>query len=249
MRCALASKNQIEGKRAVMEALKADVPIQKLAIANNINRDGLIKDILKRAYSKNIPVSDMDAKQLTKICNTSVNQGIVAITKPYVYSPLSKIIEMSSQKEASLVVVCDHITDTHNFGAILRSAESVGCDGIVIPNARSADVNSTVYKTSAGAVTHISIAQVSNIARSIDEFKRSGYWICGATEHAKSLVWDSDLTGRICLVLGNEEKGISDLVKKQLDFSCALPQAGKISSLNVAQASTVFMYEWLRQNR
>ena len=153
----------------------------------------------------------------------------------------------NSAKDA-LVVVCDHVTDAGNLGAIVRSAESVGASGVVIPNARSAQVTAATYKTSAGAVAHLPVARVPNLKRALQELKDAGFWVVGATEHAEDLLWDTDMTGRMALVMGNEHDGISELVLKNCDLACRLPQKGAISSLNVAQASTVFMYEWLRQN-
>lgn len=245
----MATGNQIEGKRAVFEAFMSDVPISSLRIANNIQKDSLLNKIIELSKSKGIKLIYCENSEIKKLSNTRSSQGIIAFSKQYSYASISGIIKNSENRENSLVVVCDHITDTHNFGAILRSAESVGASGIVIPNARSVEVNSTVYKTSAGAALHVDIARVPNLARCITDLKNAGFWVCAATEHADEVVWDANLKGKIALVLGNEEKGISDNLLKNCDFATCLPQMGHISSLNVAQASTVFMYEWLRQNR
>lgn len=244
----MAANNQIEGKRAVYEAYLSDVPISSLKIANNIQKDSLVNKIISLSKQKGVKPIFCDNSEIKKLSNTQSSQGIIAITKQYKYAYIPEIMTVCENKEASLVVVCDHITDTHNFGAIIRSAESVGASGIIIPNARSVEVNSTVYKTSAGAALHINIARVPNLARAISDFKAAGFWVCAATEHADLPIWDANLQGKIVLVLGNEEKGISDNLLKNCDFAAYLPQMGHISSLNVAQASTVFMYEWLRQN-
>lgn len=244
----MVASNQIEGKRAVYEALQSSVPISSLKIANNIQKDSLINKIISLSKSKGVKLSFCDNSEVKKLSNTQSSQGIIAIAKQYDYASIGEIMASCKNKESSLVVVCDHITDTHNFGAIIRSAESVGASGIIIPNARSVEVNSTVYKTSAGAALHLNIARVPNLARAISDFKASGYWVCAATEHADTSIWNVNLQGNIVLVLGNEEKGIADNLLKNSDFAACLPQMGHISSLNVAQASTVFMYEWLRQN-
>lgn len=154
----------------------------------------------------------------------------------------------SAPKQASLVVLLDHVVDEGNFGAIVRSAEVVGASCVIIANARCASVGVGAYKTSAGAVLHMPIVQVVNLARAIDELKEHGFWVIGASEHAQQTVWNAPFSGNVCLVMGSEENGISSLVQKKCDFVCKLPQRGRIESLNVAQAATVMCYEWMRQN-
>lgn len=157
--------------------------------------------------------------------------------------------QTAAHKQASLVVLLDHVVDEGNFGAIVRSAEVVGASCVIIANARCASVGVGAYKTSAGAVLHMPIVQVVNLARAIDELKEHGFWVIGASEHAQQTVWDAPFTGNVCLVMGSEENGISSLVQKKCDFICKLPQRGRIESLNVAQAATVMCYEWMRQNK
>ena len=144
---------------------------------------------------------------------------------------------------------CSIISPTPQPGAIARSAESVGACGIIIPNKRAAHVTAATYKSSAGAIAHIPVSQVANISTCLDRLKKEGFWVAAATEHAQEYVWDANLKGRIVLVMGNEGEGVSRLVLESCDFGVKLPQVGDISSLNVAQASTACMYEWLRQNR
>lgn len=156
--------------------------------------------------------------------------------------------QTAAHKQASLVVLLDHVVDEGNFGAIVRSAEVVGASCVIIANARCASVGVGAYKTSAGAVLHMPIVQVVNLARAIDELKEHGFWVIGASEHAQQTVWDAPFSGNVCLVMGSEENGISSLVQKKCDFICKLPQRGRIESLNVAQAATVMCYEWMRQN-
>ena len=156
--------------------------------------------------------------------------------------------QASAHKQASLVVLLDHVVDEGNFGAIVRSAEVVGASCVIIANARCASVGVGAYKTSAGAVLHMPIVQVVNLARAIDELKEHGFWVIGASEHAQQTVWNAPFAGNVCLVMGSEENGISSLVQKKCDFICKLPQRGRIESLNVAQAATVMCYEWMRQN-
>ena len=229
----------------MLEALSSGVEFKSVLIADNAEKDALLGRIIERVQKKGIEISYVSAKQLSKIAKQANTQGIVAYASAFEYACLEDVIKDDTP---SLVVVCDHITDVGNLGAIIRSAESVGALCVVIPNARSASVVPVVYKTSAGAVSHIPISQVSNIARTIEFLKSQGFWVVGASEHSENLMWDANLEGRIALVLGSEEKGISELVLKTCDDTFKLPQLGDISSLNVAQASTVFMYEWVRQN-
>ena len=148
----------------------------------------------------------------------------------------------------ALVVLCDHLTDAGNLGAISRSCEAVGASGLIIPNKRSARVEASTYKSSAGAITHVPVAQVSNIVQSIHRLQEEGFWVCAATEHTDDLVWNANLKGKIAIVLGNEHDGVSRLVLEHCDMYAKLPLEGEVASLNVAQAATAVMYEWLRQN-
>ena len=235
----------IFGKRPVLEALVSGVELKNVSIADTAEKDALLKRIVELIDKKGVKRERISAKDLKRIAKDANTQGVVAHAAPFKYASIEEVV---NDAEKSLVVVCDHITDVGNLGAIIRSAESVGATCVVLPNARSAGVMSVVYKTSAGAVSHIPVAQVSNVARTLELLKSNGFWVVGASEHAENLMWDANLEGRIALVLGNEEKGISDLVLKTCDDTFKLPQLGDISSLNVAQASTVFMYEWVRQN-
>lgn len=235
----------IFGKRPVLEALQSGVELKSVSIADTAKSDALLNRIVELLQKKNVRYQKISARDLRRIAKDVNTQGIVAHVAPFKYANIEDVVTDDMNR---LVVVCDHITDVGNLGAIIRSAESVGATCVVIPNARSASVTSIVYKTSAGAVSHIPISQVSNIVRTLEFLKDQGFWVVGATEHAENLMWDANFEGRIALVLGNEEKGISDLVLKTCDDTFKLPQLGDISSLNVAQASTVFMYEWVRQN-
>lgn len=246
----------IIGKRATIEALKSGFPLERIILADNLERDGLVKDILRKADQRDVPVKMMSRKRIDELCghrNDRSHQGVITEARPYAYAPLSAILEDAneiyrSRDGRALVVICDHITDAGNLGAIARSAESVGASGIIVPNARSAQVTPTTYKASAGAISYLHICQVPNLQRTIEVLKDEGFWIVGATEHADDLAWQTDLKGKIALVMGNEQSGISHLTLEHCDLMCKLPQEGEISSLNVAQASTVLMYEWLRQN-
>ena len=253
----MAEENHmILGRRATFEALKSGMPLARVLVYDGVERDQSIEDILKRSQRAGVRVEFLPKRKFEAACGDMeghASQGVAAETPPFPYVGVEEVVEQANvdaeqAQGRALVVVCDHITDAGNLGAIVRSAESVGASGIVIPNARSAQVTAATYKTSTGAVAHIPVARVPNLKRSLQQLKDAGFWVVGATEHAEDLLWDTDMTGRIALVMGNEHDGISELVLKNCDLACKLPQEGSISSLNVAQAATVFMYEWLRQN-
>lgn len=243
----------IEGKRPVVEALRTQVPMRCVLMADNVQRDSLINDILRKAKNRDIPVKTISRKKLDEISERGSHQGVIAEALPFEYVNGSAIIEAAAASAAkhdgrALVVVLDHLTDAGNLGAIARSAESVGAAGIVIPNKRAARVTAATYKSSAGAISHIPVAQVANIASTLDRLKEEGFWVAAASEHSSDVVWKANLKGKIVLVLGNEAEGVSRLALETSDFSVKLPMEGEVSSLNVAQAGTALMYEWLRQN-
>ncbi len=243
----------IEGKRAVIEALRTHVPLECVLMADNLNRDSLVNDILRKTSNLDVPVKAVPRKRLDEISAHGSHQGVVAQAQPFKYVNVTTILQSCDDHAqrtggAALVVVLDHVTDAGNLGAIARGAESVGASGIVIANKRAAHVTAATYKSSAGAILHIPVAQVANISSCLSRFKKEGFWVAAATEQAADTVWDADLAGKIVLVVGSEGNGISRLVLEGCDFNVALPQMGEISSLNVAQAATACMYEWLRQN-
>jgi 23S rRNA (guanosine2251-2'-O)-methyltransferase len=165
----------------------------------------------------------------------------------YRYASLADLLKIAKGKESALIVVLDHITDVGNLGAVIRSAEVVGACGLVIPKRRAASVNEAVFRTSAGAVEHIMIAQEANIADTIRRLQDNQFWVGAATEHARQDIWSAPLEGRFALVMGSEDEGISRLVRQSCDFEFCLPVCGVTQSLNVAQAATAIMYEWLRR--
>ena len=244
----------IEGKRPIIEALRTEVPLKYDLMADNVQRDGMVADILRKAKAHDVPVKKISRKKLDEMSERGSHQGFIAETKPFEYVNVTTLLNNAAICAAqhdgrALIVVCDHLTDAGNLGAIARSAESVGAAGIVIPNKRSARVTAATYKSSAGAISHIAVSQVANISSCLERLKKEGFWVAAATEHAQDYIWDANLKGKIALVLGNESEGVSNLVLESCDFGVKLPQVGEISSLNVAQASTACMYEWLRQNR
>jgi 23S rRNA (guanosine2251-2'-O)-methyltransferase len=165
----------------------------------------------------------------------------------YDYATLFDLINAARGRDNALILVLDHITDAGNMGAVLRSAEVVGATGVLIPAKRAAPVNETVYRSSAGAVEHLRVAREPNLTSALKRLKEAGFWVAGATEQASDDLWHAPLEGRLALVMGAEDTGLSRLVRATCDFEVKLPQRGVTPSLNVAQAATVLMYEWLRR--
>lgn len=237
----------IEGRRAVEEALGAGVPLKSALVQiQSLDADPALERLAQRLGAAGVSVERVPRNRLDQLSSHGAHQGVIARAKPFQYVELGDVIAAAGRGNA-LVLVLDHVTDEGNFGAIVRTAEVVGAAGVVIAKARSASVGVGAYKTSAGAVLHIPIAQVSNLARAVEELKAAGFWSCASTEHAKDDVWSAPLAGRVALVMGSEGEGISRLVLEKCDFACKLPQRGRVESLNVAQACTVMCYEWLRR--
>ncbi len=239
----------LEGRNALVEALDASAPISCIYASAAAADDGRVESALKKAQRAGITVRTVSTAELDKMSERGSHQGIIAKMEPYSYASVHELIEQSRDKENALIIACDHITDAGNFGAICRTAEVVGACGMLIPNKRNARVNANVYKTSAGAVSHLPIAMEANLVRSLQALKEENFWVVGASEHATQLLWDANLKGRIVLVMGSEGDGLSRLTLETCDMLVALPQAGKVESLNVAQACTALSYEWMRQCR
>lgn len=237
----------IEGRRAAAEALRCGFPVKRALIAEGQGSDAALARLVDELSRANIPIKTVPRGLLDAISSHGAHQGVALEVGAFPYADLADIIACA-QDGPALIVVLDHVTDDGNFGAIVRSAEVVGAAGVVVANKRAAGVTVGSYKTSAGAVMHLPIAQVPNIARAIDDLKEAGFWVAGASEHAQDVCWGSPLQGRVALVMGSEGDGISRLVLEKCDFLTKLPQLGATESLNVAQAATALCFEWLRRN-
>lgn len=238
----------IEGRRAAAEALRVGFPVKRALVAEGEGRDAALAQLMGNMQAAGIPVQRVPRAELDALSAHGAHQGIALEVGAFPYADLADVIERASDGSA-LVVVLDHVTDAGNFGAIVRSAEVVGAAGVVIASKRAAEVTVATYKTSAGAVMHLPIARVPNIARALEDLKAAGFWAVGASEHADAVCWETPLAGRIALVMGSEGDGISRLVLETCDDLTRLPQRGQTESLNVAQAATALCYEWLRQNQ
>lgn len=236
----------IEGRRATDEALELGLPITRALVQKDGGQgDPALSQLAARLEASGIEVERVAKPVLDSLSSHGAHQGVMLRVRPYRYAELHDVLERAGEGPA-LVIVLDHVTDEGNFGAIVRTAEVVGAAGVVVARARAARVGVGAYKTSAGAVMHLPIAQVSNLVNALDELKEHGFWAGAATEHAHDVIWDAPLAGRVALVMGSEGSGISRLVREHCDFEFRLPQRGRVESLNVAQATTAIAYEWLR---
>ncbi len=237
----------VEGRNAVIEALRAGRMIDKIFIQKG-ETDKTLGHIASKAREAGIVVVDADRRKLDSMSQTHAHQGVIALTAVREYCSVSDILDIAKENgEAPFVVVCDEISDPHNLGAVIRTAEAAGVHGIIIPKRRSAGVTSIVDKTSAGAVEHMAVARVSNLSAALKELKDAGVWIYGTAAEGVSPLWQTDLKGPICIVIGSEGDGISRLIRENCDFLVSIPMKGKVSSLNASAAAAVLIYEALRQ--
>lgn len=242
-------EDQVEGRNSVLELLESGRDINKIFVARG-EKHGSINKIIAVAKERKIIIVEKDRKQLEEMAQTENYQGVIAIVPPFEYCEISDIInEAKSKEQDPFVIILDGIEDPHNLGSIIRTAETAGVHGIIIPKRRAVAVNSTVNKASAGAVEHMKIARVTNISDAIDELKREGLWICGTDVATEKYYYNQDLTGPIGIVIGNEGKGISDKVKKNCDFLVKIPMQGKIGSLNAAVSTGIVVYEAVKQRK
>jgi 23S rRNA (guanosine2251-2'-O)-methyltransferase len=237
----------IEGRNAVIEALRAGMPIRRILIAEGAQPDRTLDEITRRAEQTGIALARAPKRELDAKSERGAHQGVLADAAPYPYASLDSVLARTKDKRQSLIIALDHITDPGNLGAIVRTAEVIGADGVLVAKKRAAAVTPAAYKASAGALAHVALAQEANIVRSLERCKDAGYWIAGASEHATQSVWDAPLEGRVVLVMGSEGEGLARLTRETCDFLVSLPQSGKVGSLNVAQATTAIAYEWLRR--
>jgi len=239
----------IEGRNAVTEALRAGRNIDKIYIAKG-EVDKTLGHIASRAREMGIVVVEADRRKLDSMSVTHAHQGVVALAAVREYSSIDDILRIAEERgEDPFVIVCDEISDPHNLGAIIRTAECVGAHGIIIPKRRSAGLTSIVGKTSAGAVEHMAVARVSNLTAAIKELKERGLWVYGTAANAPAGMWDTNLTGPVCIVIGSEGDGMGRLVAENCDVLVSIPMHGRVNSLNASAAASILMYEVLRQRR
>lgn len=235
--------DQVEGRNAVLELLESGRDINKILVANG-EKHGSIHKILAIAKERKIIVTEMERNKLNQIAQTPNNQGVIAIVPPYDYCEVEDILEEAKRKdEMPFILILDGIEDPHNLGSIIRTAETAGVHGIIIPKRRAASVNSTVSKVSAGAVEYMKIARVNNINETIRYLKEQDVWICGTDMDTNIIYTKQDYKMPIAIVIGSEGFGMSRLVKENCDFLVKIPMKGKITSLNASVSAGIIMYE------
>ncbi|MEI3110707.1 MAG: 23S rRNA (guanosine(2251)-2'-O)-methyltransferase RlmB [Oscillospiraceae bacterium] len=237
----------IEGRNAVIEALRAGTAIDKIYLAKG-DTDSALGHIANTARANGVVVVNADRRKLDEMSRTNAHQGVIAVAAVREYASIEDIFQRAEEQgEAPLIVLCDELSDPHNLGAVIRTAECAGAHGVVIPKRRSAGLTAIVAKTSAGAVSHIPVARVPNLTALMKELQKRGVWIFGAEMNGTTSLYEADLKGPAAIVIGSEGSGMSRLVAETCDFTVSIPMKGKINSLNASAAAAILLYEAVRQ--
>ncbi len=243
------NQDQVEGRNSVIELLKSGKDINKLFVQRG-EKHGSINEIIKLANKNKIIISEIDKSKLDRMSQTHNHQGVIAIVPPYEYCDVDEILEVAKEKnEDPFILILDEIEDPHNLGSIIRTAECSGVHGIIIPKRRSATVNSTVNKTSAGAAQYMKIARVNNLNETINYLKERNIWIYGTDAKGSAYYDEQDYKGGVGIVIGSEGFGMNRLVKENCDFLIKIPMKGQINSLNASVSAGIVMYEVMKQRR
>lgn len=239
----------IEGRNAVIEALRAGTAIDKIYIARG-ETDATLGHIASTARNKGVVVTEADRRKLDGMSRTKSHQGVIAVAAVREYASVDDILNAARGKgEAPLIVVCDELSDPHNLGAVIRTAECAGAHGVIIPKRRSAGLTAIVAKTSAGAVSYLPVARVPNLTAALKSLKEQGLWVFGTAADGGTTLYDADFQGAAAVVIGSEGDGMSRLVREQCDFLVSIPMRGQLNSLNASAAAAVVLYEAVRQRR
>ena len=237
----------IEGRNAVTEALRAGTPVDKLLVAKG-ETDRTLARIAAQARRQGIVVTECDRRKLDAMSQTHSHQGIIALAAAHAYASVEDILSAAREKgEPPLVVVCDELSDPHNLGAVIRTAECAGAHGVIIPKRRSAGLSAVVAKTSAGAVSYLPVARVPNIPALLKELQKEGLWIFGTAAEGTTSLYEADLKGPAAIVIGSEGDGMGRLARETCDFLVSIPMRGRVSSLNASAAAAILLYEAVRQ--
>ncbi len=242
----LRENNIVFGRNPVIEALKSGMTADTLYICGDGGSLGMIR---KLASEKGAVIKEVRGEKLDRLSGGGNHQGVVLEGACAEYVSVDDILEISRKNDKrAFIIICDGISDPHNLGAIIRTAETAGADGVIIPKRNSCGLNATVFKTSAGAVSYVPVARVPNLVSAIEYLKKNNVWIYG-TDISGTDCYENDFTGNCAFVIGSEGKGISRLVKEKCDFLLKLPMYGNINSLNASVSAGIFMYETVRQRR
>jgi 23S rRNA (guanosine2251-2'-O)-methyltransferase len=242
--------DKLTGIHAVREALDAERPFDRIVIVRG-RQDSRVEEIVQLARKQNIPVRFEERRELDRLANSKDHQGVVALAAARPAATLEDILAAANHAAGNgskgLIVLLDGVEDPHNLGAIIRTALAAGAHGVVIPERRAAGLTDTVARASAGALAHLPVAKVTNLAQGMEELKEAGYWLIGLDERAEKSYTEADYTSPVGIVLGGEGQGLHDLTRKRCDFVVSLPTAGPVKSLNVSVAAGVVLFEALRQ--
>ncbi len=240
---------QIEGRRPVIEALRARRAIAEVLIAEGSRPSGALAEIVRLANSRGVKVREVPRRELESIAQSRNPQGVIASTaNEFAYASLDELVSAADASSSdALFVALDGVTDPQNLGAIARSAEAAGAHGLISPRRRAAPVTAAAEKASAGALEHLTVAQVANLPRALEELKERGVWIAALDADAPTTIYATDLRGPLCLVIGGEGEGVSRLVGERADHRVSIPMAGRVQSLNAAAAGAVALFEIKRQ--
>lgn len=240
-------EDQVEGRNPVMELLESGKDINKIYVSKG-EKHGSITKIIAKAKEHKIVIVEIEKDKLNKMAQTENPQGVIALVPPFNYCSVDDILnEAKAKNEKAFILILDGIEDPHNLGSIIRTAETAGVHGVIIPKRRSASVNSTVNKTSAGATSFMKIARVNNLNETIQYLKDNDVWIYGTDMNTDKMYYDEDMKGNIAIVIGSEGFGMSRLVKENCDFLIKIPMKGKITSLNASVSAGIVMYEVVKQ--
>ena len=237
----------IEGRNAVAEALRAGTAIDKLYVARGAT-DRTLRAIAAQAREQGVVVVEADHRKLDAMSVTQAHQGVIAVAAAKAYAAVEDILAAAADKgEKPLIVICDELSDPHNLGAVIRTAECAGAHGVIIPKRRSAGLTAVVAKTSAGAVSYLPVARLANIPALLEDLKKQGLWVFGTAADGTTALYDADLKGPAAIVIGSEGDGMSRLTAEKCDFLVSIPMKGHISSLNASAAAAILLYEAVRQ--
>ncbi len=239
---------QIEGKNAVAETLKSGTRVFELLVQSGMKEDARVRGAVQAAKSRKIPVTFLKREEMDRLSQAGRHQGLIARVETYKYATLPRLLKrIYDSGQDALLVMLDGITDPHNLGSVIRTAEAAGAHGLILPKHRSAPVNPVVFHTSAGAAEYLPVATVPNLVSAAKRLKEEGIWIVGADERAEATCFEADLAGPLALVLGAEGHGLSRLMRETCDMLVSIPMLGRIASLNVSVAAGILLYEVRRR--
>ena len=243
----MSDENIIEGKNAVIEALRAGRPLDKVFLARG-SSDKALGFIASNARKAGVAVAECDRRKLDAMSVTGSHQGVIAVAAAREYCSVDDILAHArSLSQEPFVVVCDGLEDPRNLGAVIRCAECAGAHGVIIPRHHSAGLTAAADKASAGAAEHMLIARVPNLTAALETLKKAGLWVYGAEANGQNRLWQTDMKGPVCVVIGSEGQGLSRLVRESCDFIITIPMAGRVNSLNASAAAAILLYEIVRQ--